>query len=107
KLLLQGSLVGRPIPQNVRFETTRHIRIETAGDVRVCCRIPHRSINSVEDSAEVTGSFAQETAKPHAALVAENLPGIGRGHRRDAIGKIKPGLQESDLSIIFDAVNVE
>src|SRR5262249_773097 len=64
-------------------------------------------INSVDYTSEVAGSFAQETAKPHAALVALDLRGIGRGDRRDAIGKIHTGLQEPDLSIILDAVNVE
>ena len=50
---LQGRLVDRAIVQDLRFETTRHIRIKTAGDVRVCRRIPHRNIDAVEDSAEV------------------------------------------------------
>src|SRR5215472_234138 len=107
KAPLQGRLVGRPVLQNVRLERTRNVCVKAAGDVRVCRRIPYRSIHPVEDSAEVTCSFAQETAKPHAALVAEDLPGIGRGDRRDTIGKIQTGLQEPDLSIVFDTVNVE
>ena len=48
-----------------------------------------------------------ETGKPHAALVAQDFPGIGRGDRRDAIGEIQTGFQEPDLSIIFDAMHGE
>src|SRR5206468_5551653 len=55
---LQGRLVGRPVLENVGFETTRHVRIETAGDVRIRRGIPDRNIDSVEDSAEVTGAIA-------------------------------------------------
>ena len=37
---LQRHLVGRPALENIRFETIRHVGIEAAGDVRICCRIP-------------------------------------------------------------------
>ena len=75
--------------------------------MRIDRRIPDRGINSVEDSLEVTGSIAQEAAKPQSALLAQDLRGIVRRDRRDVIGKIETGLQEPDLSKIFDAVNVE
>ena len=72
----------------------------------MCVRrgIPQRVVDAVEDAGQHGSAPIEHVAQPHAAFVGEDLRGIGRRHRGNAIGQRNASFEKTDPSVGFHAV---
>ncbi len=102
---------GRPnAPSSARLHSAlpdRSLGAEVRRQQRVRFRIPDIGVDAVENPEIPIAERAQYTFETRSGLRRQRLGGIGRADGRDAVSRRDPGLQKTELSPEFAAIQAE
>ena len=82
-------------------------RVITGGQHRLVARAPGLGVDPVDDSAQVGPSVTKQLLQSRSQPGGLDLPGVGRAHRAEHVGKHQARLHEAELAVELELPPVE